>query len=440
MSQVLGNSYLDSLLHGQSSLPSSPRGWLDALRADALERANSSSLPTTRDEEWRYTDLSPLYQKSFQSAPAGAMPPAAALDAHILPEPGCRLVFIDGHYAAALSSICDDAALSVRAFSEALGDQDPALQANLARHAPLGDDAFVAVNTAWLQDGVLVRVRAGAAAQTPVHVLCVSTRAGAAGYPRLLLVAEENSDCTVVEDFIALHDGEYLTNAVAEIEIGEGAHVRHARVQRESGAAFHIGTCGVRIGRSARYSSSAVALGGRISRFNLNVVQAGEAAESTLDGLALIAGKQLADTHSLVDHRQPHGRSRQLFKSIVDEGAHAVFNGKIFVHQGAQRTDSSQQSRSLLLSSRARVDTKPQLEIFADDVKCAHGAAVGQLEAEQVFYLKSRGLDEPTARNLLTFAFAAEIVRRIPLPSLAAQLERTVLQQTQKPTPNRNRP
>ncbi len=443
MSQTLVSSYLESLLNGQSSLPSSPRGWLDALRADALERANALSLPTTRDEEWRYTDLSPLYQKSFHRASAAETPPERALDAHTLPEPGCRLVFVDGHYVAGLSSVCDDAALTVRAFTQALADQDPALQAHLARHVPVGDDPFVAVNTAWLQDGVLVHARAGTAAQAPVHVLCVSTQAGSAGYPRLLVVAEANSECTVVEDFVTLHEGEYLTNAVTEIALEEGARVRHARVQREGGAAFHIGTCGVRIGRGAHYLNSAVALGGRISRFNLNIVQAGEGAESTLDGLTLISGKQLADTHSLLDHRHPHGRSRQLFKSIVDESAHAVFNGKIFVHQGAQRTDSSQQSRSLLLSPRARVDTKPQLEIFADDVKCAHGAAVGQLEAEQVFYLKSRGLDEASARNLLTFAFAAEIVRRIPLPSLAAQLERIVLQQTQKQTQqqtsNRNR-
>jgi len=440
VSDTATDSYLDNLLRGQSSLPASPRGWLNALRADALERANALSLPTTRDEEWRYTDLSPLYQTGFLPTPEGALPSVEALAAYALPEPGCRLVFVDGHFAPKLSSVCSDPALSVASFSQALAAQDPALQANLARHVPPGDEPFVAVNTAWLQDGVLVRVHAGKAASAPVHVLCVSTRADAAGYPRLLVVAEANSDCTVVEDFVALHGEAYLTNAVTEVALADGARVRHARVQRESAAAFHIGTCGVRIARGAHYLSSAVALGARISRFNLNIVQAGEGAESTLDGLALIAGKQLADTHSLLDHRHPHGRSRQLFKSIVDDSAHAVFNGKIFVHQGAQRTDSSQQSRSLLLSPRARVDTKPQLEIFADDVKCAHGAAVGQLEAEQVFYLKSRGLDEAGARNLLTFAFAAEIVRRIPLPSLAAQLERIVLQQTQKQTTNRNRP
>ena len=440
MSETLSNSYLDSLLHGQSSLPESPRGWLNALRSDALERANALSVPTTRDEEWRYTDLSPLYQKNFRRALPASPPAPAALASFTLPEAGCRLVFVDGHFTPELSSASSDPALGVAPFSAALAEQDPILQAHLARYVAPGQDAFVAVNTAWLQDGVLVRVLAGQAARAPVHVLCVSTQPDGASYPRLLLVAEAGAQCTVVEDFVALHAGETLTNCVTEIALSENARVRHVRVQRESLAAFHIGTCGVQIGRGAHYLSSAVALGARISRFNLNITQAGEGAESTLDGLALIGGKQLADTHSLLEHLQPHGRSRQLFKCVVDDAAHAVFNGKIFVHPGAQRTDSSQQSRSLLLSPRARVDTKPQLEIFADDVKCAHGAAVGQLEADQVFYLKSRGLDEAAARNLLTFAFAAEIVRRIPLPSLAGQLERIVLQQTQKQTSNRNRP
>lgn len=438
MSDALANGYLESLLRGQSSLPRSPRGWLNALRADALERANALSVPTTRDEEWRYTDLSPLYQRSFHHAPPVALPTHAELAAYALPEAGCTLTFVDGHFAPALSTACADPALTVMPFSAALAEQDPTLQAHLARHAVLGDDPFVAVNTAWLQDGVLVRVHAGRSAAAPVHVVYVSTREEGASYPRLLVVAEANGECTVVEDFIALQPAAYLTNGVTEVALADGARVRHVRVQRESIAAFHFGTCAVRIGRSARYQSSAVALGARISRFNLNVTQAGEGAESVLDGLALIRDKQLADTHSMLDHVQPHGRSRQLFKSIVDDTAHAVFNGKIFVRQGAQRTDSAQQSRSLLLSPRARVDTKPQLEIFADDVKCAHGAAVGQLEAEQVFYLKSRGLDEASARNLLTFAFAGEIIRGIPLPSLTRQLAHIVLQQTQKQTSHRN--
>ena len=208
------------------------------------------------------------------------------------------------------------------------------------------------------------------------------------------------------------------------------ARVRHVRLQREGKAAFHIGACSVRLERDSRYQSVAVALGARISRYNLTVTQAGEGAECQVDGLALIDGRQLADTHSFLDHTRPDGRSRQMHKCIVGGAAHAVFNGRIVVRPGAQRTASAQQSRNLLLTDKAHVDTKPQLEIFADDVKCAHGAAIGQLDPEHVFYLKSRGLSEATARDLLTFAFATEIVERIPVPSLVKRLEETVVRQT----------
>ncbi len=237
-------------------------------------------------------------------------------------------------------------------------------------------------------------------------------------YPRALVVAAPGSRCTVIEDFVSLHQDAGFTNSVTEIAVGENASVRHVRLQRESASAFHIATCGVRAARDGRYSNVSVSLGARISRYNLNVTQAGEGTDFEIDGLALISGRQLADTHSFLDHAHPHGRSRQLHKCIAGGAAHAVFNGKILVRPGAQRTDSAQQSRNLLLSERAHVDTKPQLEIFADDVKCAHGATVGQLDAEQIFYLKSRGLCESTARDLLTFAFAAEIVERIALPSV----------------------
>jgi Fe-S cluster assembly protein SufD len=262
-------------------------------------------------------------------------------------------------------------------------------------------------------------------------LLYLSTRADVAVYPRLLVVAEPGSDGTLIEDYVAQHAGGYLVNGVAEFGIGPGARIRHVRLQRESLEAFHIATCSVRLERDARYLGTSVALGARISRLNLNVTQAGEGAESRIDGLALIGGRQLADTHSLLDHTLPNGRSRQMHKCIVDGAARAVFNGKIFVRPGAQRTDSTQESRNLLLSERAQVDTKPQLEIFADDVKCAHGAAVGQLEADQVFYLRSRGLDEATARELLTFAFAAELVHRIPVRTLVRRLEQSIVRQTQ---------
>jgi Fe-S cluster assembly protein SufD len=248
------------------------------------------------------------------------------------------------------------------------------------------------------------------------------------------VVTEAGSEATLIEDFVTLGDEAYFTNAVTEIALADNARVNHVRVQREGGQAFHIANCAVSLAHASRYESVSVALGARISRYNLNVQQNAEGAECAIDGLALIAGTQLADTHTCIDHARPHGVSRQQHKCIVDGSAHAVFNGKIMVRQGAQLTNSAQSSRNLLLSAKARVDTKPQLEIFADDVKCAHGATVGQLDADEVFYLKSRGLSDIAARNLLTYAFGAEIIDRIPVASLKHTLEQTVLAQTSRPS------
>jgi Fe-S cluster assembly protein SufD len=235
---------------------------------------------------------------------------------------------------------------------------------------------------------------------------------------------------TVIEDYVTLQPDSYFTNAATEIAIGDHARVDHVRVQRDSGQAFHISNCAVSLAGASRYRSVSVALGARISRYDLDVLHTAEGAECTVDGLALVRERQLADTHTAIDHAKPNGVSRQLHKCIAGGAAHAVFNGKIIVRQGAQRTDSSQSSRNLLLTGRAHVDTKPQLEIFADDVKCAHGATVGQLDSDAVFYLTSRGLSDAAARNLLTYAFGAEIIDRIPVASLKRKLEQAVLDQT----------
>jgi Fe-S cluster assembly protein SufD len=430
MSQAVEQGYLEQLLRGQGSLTDSSRVWLNSLRADALERANALTVPTTRDEDWRFTDLSPLYRTALpRAAAAGAVVPGL-LAGLAVDEAGPRLVFVDGHYVPALSDPLIDVGVCVSGLGEALEGQGGSVPEHLGRYADFHADAFAAVNTAWLHDAAVITLARDRVVGRPVHVLFVSTQPGVSSTPRVLVVAQTGSDCTLVEDYVALHEGAYLTNAVTEIALAANARVRHVRLQRESKAAYHIAACAVRLQRDAQYQSVSVALGGRISRYSLDVTQAGEGGECRIDGLALIDGRQLADTHSTLDHTRPDGRSRQLHKCVVGGAAHAVFSGKIFVREGAQRTDSSQQSRTLLLSDRAHVDTKPQLEIFADDVKCAHGATVGQLDADQVFYLKSRGLSEAAARDLLTFAFAAEVVECIPVPSLARRLEETVVRQT----------
>jgi len=283
-----------------------------------------------------------------------------------------------------------------------------------------------------LQDAAVLVVPRHAEVSAPVHLLFVATQKGALSHPRCLLLAEEGSRVTLVEDYVALQyaaDLAYLVNPVTEIVLADQARVTHVRVQRDGQQAFHIANCAVSVGRSAHYQSVSLAMGAQLSRYHLSV-SLGEGAECAVDGLALLADSQVADTHSCIDHAKPHASSHQLHKCIADDSAHAVFNGKVIVRPGAQRTDSAQSSRNLLLSSRAQVDTQPQLEIFADDVKCTHGATIGQLDAEELFYLQSRGLSGSAARQLLTYAFGAEIIERIPVPSLKHQLQQRMLAQT----------
>jgi len=421
-----------TLLTGSDAVPKSPAAWFDALRAAALERANALSVPTTRDEEWRFTDLTPLTRLQVRPAPAATSLNAADIAGHALPEASARLVFVDGILVPQLGQAGPlPAGVTVLPLAEALKSHGVLVEQHLGRIA--GDELFTALNTAFLNQGVFIHLAKGAVLKAPLHLLFVAAGQDVAAHPRVLVVAESGAEGCVIEDYVAHGEAAGLTNAVTEIAVAPNASLRHIKLQRESPKAFHIGSCAVTLGKDARFASQAVTLGARLSRNNLAILQQGEGIEVAIDGLALIGGRQLADTHTLIDHLKPHGRCEQVHKTIVGGGAHAVFNGKVFVREGAQLTDSSQQSRNLLLSDKARVDTKPQLEIFADDVKCAHGAAVGQLDPEHLFYLKSRGLSERAARNLLTYAFGAEIIDRIPVPTLVAKLEKLVMQQTGEP-------
>jgi Fe-S cluster assembly protein SufD len=422
--------YIEALLTGCE--PGHDRlSWLGERRAAALERANALAVPTTRDEEWRFTDITPLTRIPFRPAVAAPRPGTTEITRFVAPEAAVRLTFVDGAFAPELSANAGlPYGVVVTNLAAGLVTHNSVIEQHLARHAQFQQDVFAALNTARLHDGALVWVAKNQRCPTPVQLLFLATQKETAAYPRCLVVAEAGADLTLIEDYAGLIDGAYFTDAVTEVAIGDGARVRHVRLQREAGGAFHIAACAVALAKDAHYASHAVTLGARISRHDLKVQQDGEGAEARLDGLTLIGGRQLADTHTVLDHGRPNGRSRQLHKCIVGGAAHAVFNGKIAVAPGAQLTDSAQESRNLLLSDKARVDTKPQLEIFADDVKCAHGATVGQLDAEQLFYLRSRGLSQQTARNLLTYAFGAEVIDRIPVASLVEQLEETVLAET----------
>ncbi len=425
--------YLEGLLAGHAHSPgaaASPKlARLSTLRAEAVERVGVLTVPSLRDEAWRFTNISALTKRSFHPPQAPTVLQVGDIERFHIDEATTRLVFVDGFYAPQLSSV---GATDVAAgnLSAAVATHTSAVEAHLGRHAEFHDSLFPAINTAFLHDAALIVVPRETSVAIPVHVLFIATQPDIASHPRILLVAETGSVVTMVEDYVALHQGAYFSNSVVEVVVGASAKVEHIRVQRESAEAFHLGGCAVSLAHASRYHSVSVALGAKISRLDLDVLQTAEATQCSLDGLALIGERQLADTHTHIDHAKPHGTSRQLHKCIVDGAAHAVFSGKVMVRPGAQRTDSAQSSRNLLLTPKALVDTLPQLEIFADDVKCTHGATVGQLDGEQVFYLQSRGLAEAAARNLLTYAFGAEVIDRIPIPSLRLRLEQAVLERT----------
>ena len=428
---IIAADYLKGLLAGQSTQAASPLACLNELRAEAVDRVGVLTVPTVRDEDWRFTDIAPLTRMSFHPVNKATDLQPADIERFYIEEASNRLVFVDGVYAPHLSGISADAGMKVVNLASAT--DATAIGQHLGRHVAFRDNAFAALNTAFLHDAALIIVPRNVAVAAPLHVLCIATQADAASYPRCLLLAESGSAVTLIEDYVALQDGVYFTNAVTEIVLADNARVNHVRVQREGAQAFHIANCAVSLAHASNYQSVSVALGARISRYNLNVLQTAEGTECTVDGLALISDKQLADTHTCIDHAKPHGVSHQLHKCIVGGSAHAVFNGKVMVRRDAQRTNSTQSNHNLLLSNRAYVDTKPQLEIFADDVKCTHGATVGQLDSDEIFYLRSRGLSESVARNMLTYAFGAEIIERIPVESLKRKLEQTVLEQTSTP-------
>lgn len=423
------SAYLQSLLAGQPRLVASQQAWFNQLRSSAVETVSELTIPTTRDEEWRFTDISLLTKISLQPAHAVISLTKAEIQRFLIEEADTRLVFVDGIYAPSLSYVPAASGIIVGNLATVLAKNAGVLKQHLGQHAATKDNVFAALNTAFLHDAALVLLPRNVAVSAPLHLLFIATQKEVVSYPRTLVLADNGCAVTVVEDYVSLQDEAYFTNAVTEFVLADNAHVNHIRVQREGAKAFHIASCAAILSRASNYQSVSVAMGARISRYNLNVKMA-EGAECSADGLALISARQLADTHTCIDHAQPHGTSRQLHKCIVGGAAHAVFNGKIMVRHGAQKTDSQQSNHTLLLTEKAHIDTKPQLEIFADDVKCTHGATIGQLDSEEVFYLQSRGLSETVARNMLTYAFGAEIIERIPVTSLKRSLEQTVLEQT----------
>jgi Fe-S cluster assembly protein SufD len=426
------SSYREAWELSQQGAARTLPAWAVRLREDALGAFERLGFPTTNEEDWKYTSVAPIVRASF--APTSA---ATARDSDSIREfayaeaAESRLVFVNGVLSAHLSSLDSlPAGVLVSPLGDALsGEHEGLLRERLGRTAEFNADGFAALNTAFLGDGAFIYLPKGAHLASPLHLLFLAeaTDAQLISNPRVLVVAERESSATIIESYETAHDSIYFTNAVVEVFVGEGARVAHYKVQRESERAFHIATTAAELGRSGIYDLTTITLGARLSRHGINVRMAHEGAECWVDGLYLVGAGQHADTHSSIDHSAPRCTSHQIYKGILDGDARAVFNGKVYVRPGAQATDAQQTNKNLLLSRDARVDTKPQLEIFADDVKCAHGATVGQLAEEELFYLKSRGLHDELARNLLTYGFAEELIEKIKIGSIKRQLDEAIL-------------
>jgi Fe-S cluster assembly protein SufD len=406
--------------------------WVAELRAGALARFAERGFPTTREEAWRFTSVQAIAEVAFTrpERPA-AVPFARGVESFEVCE--CRrhlAVFVNGHFAPSLSSVAGlPAGVKVGSLAEALRTAPELVRPHLGRvAAPDALGPFAALNTAFLADGALVYVPRGVELEEPVQLLFVSAPGAepVLAHPRALVVVEPLAKVAVVETYATLGTGACWSNALTEVVVGDGARADCYRVQRESEQAFHTATTHLVQGKGARVSVHPVVLGGRLTRHDVLAVLAGEGGLCTLNGLYLLRGEQHADHHTTLDHARPHCESHEYFNGVLDGRSRGVFNGRIIVRPGAQRTDSKQTNNNLVLSEEARADSQPQLEIYADDVKCTHGATLGPIDEKALFYLKSRGLSAAEARSLLTYGFGAEILGRMEIAPLRAQLDRLI--------------
>jgi Fe-S cluster assembly protein SufD len=410
--------------------------WLEPVRRAAMDHFARTGFPTAREEEWRFTPVSPIAQATWRSGGVGGIEDVAR--EQLTPfvfghSEWCTLVFVNGEYAPALSSPGSlPEGVLVASLADALrnGNGTEILERHLTRYARIEESPFTALNTAFLRDGGLIHVPAGTDLTHPVNLVFVTTpdAAGAVIHPRNLVIVERNSRASLVESYVTLAPGaRYWTNPVTEVWTGANSWVEHTRIQRESEAAFHVATTQVEVSRDSHYRSFSMAMGANLARHNLNARLGDQNSEALLYGLYITHGNQVVDNHTVLYHDYPNCHSWEVYKGILDGHSHAVFNGKVFVKPEAQKTDAKQTNRNLVLSDHAKVDTKPQLEIFADDVRCTHGATVGQLDEMALFYAQSRGLPAEEARRVLTYAFAAEVIDEVSLQPVRDELNRLVL-------------
>ena len=416
---IVEDAFFTSLLQ-QCQINQKDPQWLQDIRQEAKSWLSRLSTPTRKDEDWRFIDLSDLTKAKFIASSAGVIRESTL----IKETNNSRLVFVNGKYSAERSDI---SALPDGLYVGDLNDLPQKYNASdyfAGQHG--AQDAFTSLNTAGGNYVAVIWADKNTIVETPIHLVFITDGESESVFtqPRVLVVAETGSSISLLEEYMGV--GEYFTNAVAEVYVKDNARVNHTRLQQESLTSYHIGKTAISQGRDSHYTISEINLGAKLYRHNPEVLQQGEQTVSNLNGLTVAMGEQTADTHSIIALTKPHGTTEQLHKCIVGDRAHTVFNGKVFVTKEAQLTDATQLNRNLMISPKARVDTKPELQITADNVKCAHGATVSQLEADEIFYLRSRGLSENDANQLLIDAFAAEIIDRINIESLRIKITETI--------------
>lgn len=429
-----GLSVAAPLFAGQASAAASVSvpAPLATLRKEGAEAFARLGFPTTRNEDWHYTSVSPIADGEFSAVGeiAASTLNADALRAYTFGAQWPIAVFVNGRFAPSLSSLnALPDGVRVMSLADAVENEPDLLQRHLGQAVTADRDGFSALNAAFAGEGTLIHVAKEMVSDTPVHLLHVVDEKGAGvmAHPRHVIVVERHAKATVVESFIGLADVRYFTNTVTEVFVEDGATLNHSRIQRESAGAFHVGTIEARQGRDSHFIQFSFQTGGRLSRSNVYTVLEGDGCGTTLNGLYILDGQQHGDHQTRVEHVAPNCFSRELYKGLLDGSSHGVFNGKVYVHPEAQKTDGKQTNNTLLLSERAQVDTKPQLEIFADDVKCTHGATVGRIDEMALFYLKSRGIGKILSKQLLMYAFAADVLETIENEAVREELERMTL-------------
>ncbi len=407
--------------------------WVFPMRKAGIARFAELGFPTLQQEDWRFTNVAPIAKLPFKPvfrASSNNLTREGIAEFTFGSLAASRLVFVNGHYVEELSSSAgpQPQGVIVSSLAAALAGDTGLIKEHLARYAQGEDNPFVALNAAFFQDGGFVYVPAGKRLEAPVHLLFISTasEAGATSHPRNLIIAEKASQVTVLESYLSLAEVSYFTNAVTEMILSDGAVVEHVKFQDEGRNAYHLASIHAHLERRCNFVSHSIATGARLSRNNICTALAGEGVECILNGLYLTRGDQLADHHMVVEHAQPHCNSHEYYNGILDGHSRGVFHGRILVRRPAQKTDAKQTNKNLLLSEDATVDTKPQLEIYADDVKCTHGATIGQLNEESIFYLRARGIGAETARRMLIHAFAGEIIERVRHAPAREELDKLV--------------